>query len=157
MCPSQHYISVVVASLELAPSSVSAKPSAVVSLFRFPPLSPLKSFPTKPLFRDCSDLPRLIRWDDYEELPQRENIAPLKSSVMVRGRQRCVSCSTALPRLTQRLMCLSVFMESKWQEEMISSLYSDAITAVISHSALLKQSAMRGNAVQEAYIFTYCS
>ncbi|KAL3060645.1 hypothetical protein OYC64_015074 [Pagothenia borchgrevinki] len=51
-------------------------------LYRFPPLSPLKSFPTKPLFRDCSDLPRLIRWDDYEELPQRENIAPLKSSVM---------------------------------------------------------------------------
>ncbi|XP_033957668.1 DEP domain-containing protein 1B isoform X1 [Pseudochaenichthys georgianus] len=51
-------------------------------LYRFPPLSPLKSFPTKPLFRDCGDLPRLIRWDDYEELPQRENIAPLKSSVM---------------------------------------------------------------------------
>ncbi|KAM8846364.1 DEP domain-containing protein 1B-like isoform 1-T1 [Synchiropus picturatus] len=51
-------------------------------LYRFPTLSPLKSFPTRPLLRDCSDLPRLIRWDDYEELPQRENIAPQKSNVL---------------------------------------------------------------------------
>ncbi|XP_010728442.3 DEP domain-containing protein 1B isoform X3 [Larimichthys crocea] len=51
-------------------------------LYRFPTLSPLKSFPTRPLLRDCSDLPRLIRWDDYEELPQRENIAPQKSAVL---------------------------------------------------------------------------
>ncbi|CAN9514095.1 unnamed protein product [Ophioblennius macclurei] len=51
-------------------------------LYRFPTLSPLKSFPTRPLLRDVSDLPRLIRWDDYEELPQRENLAPLKSAVM---------------------------------------------------------------------------
>nr|XP_040021359.1 DEP domain-containing protein 1B [Gasterosteus aculeatus aculeatus] len=51
-------------------------------LYRFPTSSPLKSFPTRPVLRDCSDLPRLIRWDDYEELPQRENVAPLKSSVM---------------------------------------------------------------------------
>ncbi|KAM3615126.1 uncharacterized protein V6R79_023790 [Siganus canaliculatus] len=52
------------------------------NLFRFPTLSPLKSFPARPMFRDSSDLPRLIRWDDYEELPQRENVAPLKSAVM---------------------------------------------------------------------------
>uniref|UniRef100_A0A3Q1FMG7 DEP domain containing 1B n=1 Tax=Acanthochromis polyacanthus TaxID=80966 RepID=A0A3Q1FMG7_9TELE len=52
------------------------------NLYRFPTLSPLKSFPTRPLMRDSSDLPRLIRWDDYEELPQQENIAPLKSAVM---------------------------------------------------------------------------
>ncbi|XP_034467863.1 DEP domain-containing protein 1B isoform X2 [Hippoglossus hippoglossus] len=51
-------------------------------LYRFPMLSPLKSFPTRPLLRDSCDLPRLIRWDDYEELPQRENVAPLKSAVM---------------------------------------------------------------------------
>ncbi|XP_053182939.1 DEP domain-containing protein 1B [Scomber japonicus] len=51
-------------------------------LYRFPIMSPLKSFPTRPLLRDCSDLPRLIRWDDYEELPQHENIAPVKSAVM---------------------------------------------------------------------------
>ncbi|XP_068616603.1 DEP domain-containing protein 1B [Brachionichthys hirsutus] len=51
-------------------------------LYRFPMLSPLKSFPTRPLLRDGSDLPRLIRWDDYEELPQPENIAPLKSAAM---------------------------------------------------------------------------
>ncbi|XP_013880076.1 DEP domain-containing protein 1B isoform X1 [Austrofundulus limnaeus] len=51
-------------------------------LYRFPTLSPLKSLPIRPLLRDSSDLPRLIRWDDYEELPQQENIAPLKSAVM---------------------------------------------------------------------------
>lgn len=51
-------------------------------LYRFPTLSPLKSVPTRPMLRDRSDLPRLIRWDDYEELPQRENIAPLRSAVM---------------------------------------------------------------------------
>ncbi|KAM8871328.1 DEP domain-containing protein 1B-like isoform 2-T2 [Spinachia spinachia] len=51
-------------------------------LYRFPTSSPMKSFPTRPVLRDSSDLPRLIRWDDYEELPQRENVAPLKSSVM---------------------------------------------------------------------------
>lgn len=50
-------------------------------LYRFPTLSPLKSFPTRPLFRDSSDLPRLIRWDDYEELPQQDT-APMKSAVM---------------------------------------------------------------------------
>ncbi|XP_061574209.1 DEP domain-containing protein 1B isoform X1 [Cololabis saira] len=52
------------------------------NLYRFPTLSPLKSLPTRPLWRDSSDLPRLIRWDDYEELPQRENVAPSKSTVM---------------------------------------------------------------------------
>uniref|UniRef100_A0A672I3U5 Rho-GAP domain-containing protein n=2 Tax=Salarias fasciatus TaxID=181472 RepID=A0A672I3U5_SALFA len=51
-------------------------------LYRFPTLSPLKSFPARPLLRDGGDLPRLIRWDDYEELPQQENLAPLKSAVM---------------------------------------------------------------------------
>lgn len=64
-----------------------AEPSAVVFLSRFPTLSPLKSFPTRSLLKDSSDLPRLIRWDDYEELPQQENMAPLKSAVMVRKRQ----------------------------------------------------------------------
>lgn len=59
--------------------------------FRFPMLSPLKSFPTRPPFRDSSDLPRLIRWDDYEELPQQENTAPIKSAVLVRKRQTCFS------------------------------------------------------------------
>nr|XP_046256334.1 DEP domain-containing protein 1B [Scatophagus argus] len=51
-------------------------------LYRFPTLSPLKSFPARPLLRDSSDLPRLIRWDDYEELPQQENMAPMKPAVM---------------------------------------------------------------------------
>uniref|UniRef100_A0A3P8VIG8 DEP domain containing 1B n=1 Tax=Cynoglossus semilaevis TaxID=244447 RepID=A0A3P8VIG8_CYNSE len=51
-------------------------------LYRFPSQSPLKSFPTRPLWRDSSDVPRLIRWDDYEELPQQENVAPLKPAVM---------------------------------------------------------------------------
>lgn len=51
-------------------------------LYRFPSQSPLKSFPTRPLLKVGSDLPRLIRWDDYEELPQRENIAPSRSSVL---------------------------------------------------------------------------
>ncbi|XP_029361002.1 DEP domain-containing protein 1B isoform X3 [Echeneis naucrates] len=51
-------------------------------LYRFPIQSPLKSFPTRPLLRDSFDLPRLIRWDDYEELPQQENTAPMKSAVL---------------------------------------------------------------------------
>ncbi|KAF3691609.1 DEP domain-containing protein 1B [Channa argus] len=51
-------------------------------LYRFPTLSPLKSFPVRAVLRDSSDLPRLIRWDDYEELPQQENIAPTKSAVL---------------------------------------------------------------------------
>lgn len=58
-------------------------------LCRFPSQSPLKSFPTRPLWRDSSDVPRLIRWDDYEELPQQENVAPLKPAVMVRTTLRC--------------------------------------------------------------------
>ncbi|TNN02265.1 hypothetical protein fugu_009752 [Takifugu bimaculatus] len=51
-------------------------------LYRFPTLSPLKSFPARPLLKDGGDLPRLIRWDDYEELPQSENVAPQKTRVM---------------------------------------------------------------------------
>ncbi|XP_039869193.1 DEP domain-containing protein 1B [Simochromis diagramma] len=51
-------------------------------LYRFPTLSPLKSFPARPVIKDCSDLPRLIRWDDYEELPQQENFVPVKSAVL---------------------------------------------------------------------------
>ncbi|XP_076006463.1 DEP domain-containing protein 1B-like [Genypterus blacodes] len=51
-------------------------------LYRFPMLSPLKSFPTRPPFRDTSDLPRLIRWDDYEELPLQENTASTKSAIL---------------------------------------------------------------------------
>ncbi|XP_007560536.1 PREDICTED: DEP domain-containing protein 1B isoform X2 [Poecilia mexicana] len=49
-------------------------------LYRFPTMSPLKSLPTRPSWRDDGDLPRLIRWDDYEELPQKENVAPQKSA-----------------------------------------------------------------------------
>ncbi|KAF6739924.1 DEP domain-containing protein 1B [Oryzias melastigma] len=49
-------------------------------LYRFPTLSPLKTLPTRPLLRDSRDLPRLIRWDDYEELPLQENVAPSKSA-----------------------------------------------------------------------------
>lgn len=64
--------------------TISADLSAYVFLFRFPTLSPLKSFPARPLLKDSGDLPRLIRWDDYEELPQSENVAPVKSTVMVR-------------------------------------------------------------------------
>lgn len=57
--------------------------------FRFPTMSPLKSLPTRPSWRDDSDLPRLIRWDDYEELPLKENVAPQKSAVLVRkGHER---------------------------------------------------------------------
>uniref|UniRef100_A0A8C5EKY0 DEP domain-containing protein 1B-like n=1 Tax=Gouania willdenowi TaxID=441366 RepID=A0A8C5EKY0_GOUWI len=51
-------------------------------LYRFPSKSPLKSFPVRPVLRDSSDLPRLIRWDDYEEVPQQENFAPQTSAVM---------------------------------------------------------------------------
>lgn len=70
-----------------------ADPCSVHFVRRFPTLSPLKSFPTRPLLKDSSDLPRLIRWDDYEELPQRENIAPQKSAVMVSTRKQCCSSS----------------------------------------------------------------
>ncbi|XP_034031272.1 DEP domain-containing protein 1B [Thalassophryne amazonica] len=51
-------------------------------LYRFPIRSPLKPFPTRPLLRNGRNLPRLIRWDDYEELPQQENIAPQKPAVL---------------------------------------------------------------------------
>ncbi|KAK7887149.1 hypothetical protein WMY93_026770 [Mugilogobius chulae] len=51
-------------------------------LYRFPAMSPMKSIPTKSLLRDCSDLPRLIRWDDYEELPQQKNTGPSKPAVL---------------------------------------------------------------------------
>uniref|UniRef100_A0A8C7ZPE7 DEP domain containing 1B n=1 Tax=Oryzias sinensis TaxID=183150 RepID=A0A8C7ZPE7_9TELE len=51
-------------------------------LYRFPTMSPLKTLPTRPLVRDSRDLPRLIRWDDYEELPLQENVAPSKSAVL---------------------------------------------------------------------------
>ncbi|MEQ2209390.1 hypothetical protein XENOCAPTIV_029527, partial [Xenoophorus captivus] len=54
----------------------------------FPTMSPLKSLPTRPSWRDSSDLPRLIRWDDYEELPVKENVAPQKSAVLVRKDHR---------------------------------------------------------------------
>ncbi|KAM6986018.1 DEP domain-containing protein 1B-like [Aplochiton taeniatus] len=43
-------------------------------LYRFPPTSPLKPLPQRPPAIDRGDLPRLIRWDDYEELPQKENV-----------------------------------------------------------------------------------
>ncbi|XP_061676872.1 DEP domain-containing protein 1B isoform X1 [Syngnathoides biaculeatus] len=51
-------------------------------LYRFPTLSPLKSFPSRSLSRNSTDLPRLIRWDDYEELPQQENTALVNSAAM---------------------------------------------------------------------------
>ncbi|CAG12841.1 unnamed protein product, partial [Tetraodon nigroviridis] len=49
---------------------------------QFPTLSPLKSFPARPLLKDSGDLPRLIRWDDYEELSRSGNVAPQRSGVM---------------------------------------------------------------------------
>ncbi|XP_072317426.1 DEP domain-containing protein 1B [Eucyclogobius newberryi] len=51
-------------------------------LYRFPAMSPLKSIPARSLLRDCSDLPRLIRWDDYEELPQQKNTVPSKPALL---------------------------------------------------------------------------
>lgn len=58
----------------------------VFCLPRFPTLSPLKTLPTRPLLRDSRDLPRLIRWDDYEELPLQENVAPSKSAGLVKNK-----------------------------------------------------------------------
>ncbi|CDQ79815.1 DEP domain-containing protein 1B [Oncorhynchus mykiss] len=50
-------------------------------VYRFPPTSPLKPLPQRtPVSENC-DLPRLIRWDDYEELPQPEKI-PMKSLIL---------------------------------------------------------------------------
>lgn len=69
---------------------------------RFPTLSPLKSFPARPLLTDGDDLPRLIRWDDYEELAQSENVAPQKSSVMVRKKQAHLSPVGRLPKVVQQ-------------------------------------------------------
>ncbi|XP_062340701.1 DEP domain-containing protein 1B isoform X1 [Osmerus eperlanus] len=43
-------------------------------LYRFPPLSPLKPVPQRLPVTELNDVPRLIRWDDYEELPQQENL-----------------------------------------------------------------------------------
>lgn len=68
-------------------------------LARFPTLSPLKSFPARPLLKDGGDLPRLIRWDDYEELPQSENVAPQKTRVMVRERQTCLGLADRAGRV----------------------------------------------------------
>lgn len=96
--------------LHSLPFPPSAEPSAVVFLLRFPTLSPLKSFPARPVLRDSSDLPRLIRWDDYEELPQRENIAPPRSAVMVRKRhERCFSSPCACFWLMLCPKCVSIW------------------------------------------------
>lgn len=54
---------------------------------RFPPTSPLKPLPQRPPVSENCDLPRLIRWDDYEELPQPEKI-PMKSLILVRETER---------------------------------------------------------------------
>lgn len=70
-------------------------------LTRFPTLSPLKSFPARPLLKDGGDLPRLIRWDDYEELPQSENVAPQKVRVMVRKRQTCLCLADVVGRVSK--------------------------------------------------------
>lgn len=113
--------------------------SALIFFFRFPTLSPLKSFPTRPLLRDGSDLPRLIRWDDYEELPQRENIAPLKSAVMVSKRQRYVrsSCASFDSCCARRVEAYANVRESKWQDEIILReiiyIFPVSITAVSCH------------------------
>ncbi|CAB1319007.1 unnamed protein product [Coregonus sp. 'balchen'] len=50
-------------------------------VYRFPPTSPLKPLPQRPPVSENCDLPRLIRWDDYEELPQPEKI-PMKPLVL---------------------------------------------------------------------------
>ncbi|XP_041916400.1 DEP domain-containing protein 1B [Alosa sapidissima] len=50
-------------------------------LYRFPPESPLKPLPQKPRQTDSSTLPRLPRWDDYEEVSSQGNL-PLKPLVL---------------------------------------------------------------------------
>ncbi|XP_012992693.2 DEP domain-containing protein 1B isoform X2 [Esox lucius] len=50
-------------------------------VYRFPHTSPLKPVPQRPPVSENCDMPRLIRWDDYEELAQPEKI-PLKPLVL---------------------------------------------------------------------------
>ncbi|KAL0964984.1 hypothetical protein UPYG_G00275290 [Umbra pygmaea] len=50
-------------------------------VYRFPPTSPLKPLPQRPPISENCDLPRLIRWDDCEELPQPEKV-PMKPLVL---------------------------------------------------------------------------
>uniref|UniRef100_A0AAZ3SNR0 DEP domain containing 1B n=1 Tax=Oncorhynchus tshawytscha TaxID=74940 RepID=A0AAZ3SNR0_ONCTS len=70
-------------------------------VYRFPPTSPLKPLPQRtPVSENC-DLPRLIRWDDYEELPQPEKI-PMKSLILVRDTER----GQGLVQLLQRVLGL---------------------------------------------------
>lgn len=49
---------------------------------RFPPQSPLKPVPMRPLVRDHGSVPRIPRWDDYEDITVPEKI-PMKP-LMVR-------------------------------------------------------------------------
>lgn len=49
---------------------------------RFPPQSPLKPLPVRPPVRDHR-VPRIPRWDDFEEIPVPDNI-PMKPLVMVK-------------------------------------------------------------------------
>lgn len=76
-----------------------------IFLPRFPTMSPLKTLPTRPLVRDSRDLPRLIRWDDYEELPLQENVAPSKSAVLVRN-QPLPLCFHAVAQQTVIACCV---------------------------------------------------
>ncbi|XP_039531827.1 DEP domain-containing protein 1B-like [Pimephales promelas] len=46
-------------------------------LYRFPPQSPLKPVPVRPPVRDHGSVPRIPRWDDYEEITVPEKI-PMK-------------------------------------------------------------------------------
>ncbi|XP_016369133.1 DEP domain-containing protein 1B-like [Sinocyclocheilus rhinocerous] len=51
-------------------------------LYRFPPQSPLKPVPVRPPVRDHSSVPRIPRWDDFEEIsvPEKIPVKPLMNS-----------------------------------------------------------------------------
>lgn len=58
---------------------------------RFPPQSPLKPLPVRPPVRDHGAVPRIPRWDDFEEIPVLENIA-MKPIAMVKEHLNYTGC-----------------------------------------------------------------
>uniref|UniRef100_A0A672SPV0 DEP domain containing 1B n=1 Tax=Sinocyclocheilus grahami TaxID=75366 RepID=A0A672SPV0_SINGR len=64
-------------------------------LYRFPPQSPLKPVPVRPPVRDHSSVPRIPRWDDFEEISVPEKI-PVNSNKSSFWEHKC-SCNCFPP------------------------------------------------------------
>uniref|UniRef100_A0A8C1Z251 DEP domain containing 1B n=1 Tax=Cyprinus carpio TaxID=7962 RepID=A0A8C1Z251_CYPCA len=96
-------------------------------LYRFPPQSPLKPVPVRPPVRDHCLVPRIPRWDDYEEMPEKIPMKPLMNSESWNKRHSIAIGEVPECRLIRRRELTPKHVDQIWKSMALTHLQTTVL------------------------------